>query len=139
MGVSFPRLFKTNTHGTGRGYPGLTTCGGILRESMGEFIGSFFVLLNVQTALVVEFYGLIHAIEQAQKISLTSLWFECDFVLVSVAFTVMTNVPWMFGNRWHTCLNYCGKIRVLLTESTQDYAIDRANLRKLEMSPRKKP
>jgi len=39
---------------------------------MREFIGCFFVFLDVHTALVVEFYGLIHVTEQAQKMGLTS-------------------------------------------------------------------
>ena len=38
-----------------------------------------FTFLDVQTTLVAEFYEVIYAIEQAQKMSLTSLWLECDF------------------------------------------------------------
>jgi len=37
---------------------------------MEEFISGFFAFLDVQTALVVEFYGIIHVIEQAQKMVL---------------------------------------------------------------------
>jgi len=59
---------------------------------MGEFIGVFSVFLEVQTAMVAEFYGVIHAIEEAQKMRLTNVWLECDFVLVCVAFTARTNV-----------------------------------------------
>jgi len=32
-----------------------------------------------------------------------------------VVFTVRTNVPWTFRNRWNTCINYCGKIRFMIT------------------------
>jgi len=39
------------------------------------------------------------------------LWLECDYVLVCVAYTAKTNVPWILHNRWNTCLDYCGKIR----------------------------
>jgi len=97
-----------------RGYPGLTTCGGIFRGSMGEFIGVFSAFLEVHTALVVEFYGVIHAMEEAQKMGLTNVWLECDFALVCAAFTARTNVPWMFRNRWNACLNYCEKIRFMV-------------------------
>jgi len=45
----------------------------------------------VGTAMVAEFYGVIHAMEEAQKMWLTNVWFECDFVLICIAFTV--NVP----------------------------------------------
>jgi len=44
----------------------LVTCGGIFHVSIGEFIGDFSNFLNVQIVLVVEFYGVIHIIEQAQ-------------------------------------------------------------------------
>jgi len=59
---------------------------------MKEFIGVFSTFLEVQTTLVVEFYGVIHAMEEAQKMGLTSVWLECDSVLVCDAFTAMTNV-----------------------------------------------
>jgi len=32
---------------------------------MGEFIGAFSSFLEVQSALVVAFYGVIHAVEEA--------------------------------------------------------------------------
>jgi len=51
--------------------------------------------------------------EEAQKMGLTNVWLEYDPALVCVAF--MTNVPWMLQNRWNTCLNYCGKIRFMVT------------------------
>jgi len=63
---------------------------------MREFIGAFSTFLKVQTALVAEFYGVIHAMEEAQKMGLTSVWLECDSALVCDAFTARTNVPWIF-------------------------------------------
>jgi len=44
----------------------------------GEFIGVFFAFLEVQTIVVVEFYGVIHAMEEPQKMGLTNVWLECD-------------------------------------------------------------
>jgi len=67
-------------------------CGYISRGSMGKFIGGLSIFIDIQTVLVAEFYGVIHVIEKTQKMSLTSLWLECNFVLVCVAFSVMTNV-----------------------------------------------
>ena len=66
---------------------------------MGEFIGAFSAFLNIQTALVAEFYGVIYALEEAQKMRLTNVWLECDSALVCAAFTVRTTVPWMLRNR----------------------------------------
>jgi len=65
--------------------------------------------------MVAEFYGVIHAMEETQKMGLTNVWLECDSALVCAEFTVRTNVPWMLRNWWNTCLNYCGKIRFRTT------------------------
>jgi len=82
---------------------------------MREFISAFSVFLEVQTVMIAEFYGVIHAMEETQKMGLTNAWLECDSAVVCVAFTTRTNVPWMLRNRWNTCLNYCGKIRFMIT------------------------
>ena len=66
---------------------------------MEEFIGPFNAFLEVQTALIAEFYGVIQAMEEAQKMGLTNVWLGCDFALVYNAFTARTNVLWMLRNR----------------------------------------
>jgi len=48
--------------------------------------------------MVAEFYLVIHAMKETQKMGLTNVWLECDSALVCVAFTVRTNVPWMLRN-----------------------------------------
>ena len=70
-----------------RGYPGLTTCGGIFCGSMGEFIDGLSVFVDVQTSMVVECFGIIHVMEEAQKMRLTNVWLQC-----CVAFTARNNV-----------------------------------------------
>jgi len=40
---------------------------------MREFIGGFSAFFDIQTALVIEFYGVIHVIKEAKKLGLTSL------------------------------------------------------------------
>jgi len=40
---------------------------------MGEFIEVFSAFLEVQTVLVAEFYGVIHAMKKAQKMGLTNV------------------------------------------------------------------
>jgi len=40
---------------------------------MVEFIGVFSMFLEIQPAMFVEFYGVIHAIEEAQMIGLTNV------------------------------------------------------------------
>jgi len=65
--------------------------------------------------MVVEFYGVIHAMKEAKKTKLNNVRLECDFALVCDAFIAMTNVPWMLHNRWNICFNYCEKIRFRIT------------------------
>jgi len=64
---------------------------------MRQFIGAFSAFLEVQTAIIAEFYGVIHVIEEVQKMGLTNVWIECDSALVCVVFSVRTNVPWMLS------------------------------------------
>jgi len=40
---------------------------------MKEFIGALSAFLDVQTALVAEFYGVIYALEETQKLDLTNI------------------------------------------------------------------
>ena len=74
-------------------------------ENLLEF---FYAFLEVQTALVVEFHGVIHDMEESQKMGLNNVWLKCDSTLVCVAFTT----PWMLHNQWNICLNYFGKIKL---------------------------
>jgi len=64
---------------------------------MREFIRAFSAFLEVQTVLVAEFYGIIHALEEAQKIGL--IMYGWNVIMVCVAFTTRINVPWMLRNR----------------------------------------
>jgi len=62
---------------------------------MRKFIGAFSAFLEVQIALITEFYEVIHAMEEAQKMELINVWLECDSALVCAAFTARTNVSRM--------------------------------------------
>jgi len=53
----------------------------------------------VKTGLVAEFYGVIYAMEEIQKMNHTNVWLECDFAFICATFTAMINVSWMFHNR----------------------------------------
>ena len=82
---------------------------------MGKFIGIFSALLEVEVAMVAEFYEVIHAVEEAQKMGRTNVWLECDSALFCATFTTKTNVLWLLLYRLNTCLNYCRKIRFRVT------------------------
>jgi len=54
---------------------------------MGEFIRAFSVFFEVLITLIAEFYGVIHVMEEAQKMELTNVWLKCDSALVCVTLT----------------------------------------------------
>ena len=89
----FPLLgwVKINIDGVVTGSPCLAACGDIFRGSIKEFIGGFFVFLDIRTILVCWVLWSYTCIEEAKKMGLTSLWLECASILVCVAFTGMTN------------------------------------------------
>jgi len=57
---------------------------------MEKFIGVFSMFIKVRTVLMVEFYEVIYAMKEAQKMRLTNIWLECDSSLVCAAFIVRT-------------------------------------------------
>jgi len=56
---------------------------------MGEFICAFSGFLKVQTALVAEFYGVIHVMEEAQKMGLTNVWLELSWFVLRLLLGLM--------------------------------------------------
>ena len=77
----------------------------------GSLLVIFLFSLIFKRLWLPSFYGVIHATEEAKKMGFTSLWIECDSVLLCAAFTGRTNVHWILPNRWNTCLDYWGKIK----------------------------
>jgi len=65
-----PDWVKINVDGAVWGF---ANCGDIFHWSMGEFIGAFSAFIEVQTAMIADFYGVIHAMEEAQKMRLTNV------------------------------------------------------------------
>ena len=75
----FPSLgwVKINADGAARG---ILVC-----LLMGEFIGAFSAFLEVHTTMVLEFYGVIHAMEEAQRWGLLMsglIWFSLGLCCV---------------------------------------------------------
>ena len=58
-----------------------------------------YIISMLNSAIIIEFYKVIHVIEEAQKMGIINVWLECDSALVCVAFTVRTNVPLMLRNQ----------------------------------------
>jgi len=83
---------QINIDGVAMGSPSLASCG-IFRGSMRKFISGFSYFLNIHNVMVAEFYGVIHAIEEAKNMGFPCLYLECDSFLVCIAFTTKTNAP----------------------------------------------
>jgi len=86
-----PGWVKINNDGAARGIRVLLLVDVFFVGVWGSLL-VFFVFLEVQTIMVAEFYGVIHAMEEAQKMRLINVLLECDSALVCVAFTANTNV-----------------------------------------------
>lgn len=94
---------KCNTDGAARGSPGIAACGGIFRNRMASILGCFTLNIGMVNSLTTEFTAAILAIEIALKNNWSSLWLECDSMLVVDAFKSPSRVPWKLRCRWKNC------------------------------------
>jgi len=70
--------------------------------------------------LVVEFYGVIHAIEEAKKRGFPGVWLECDSALACAVFNARIDVPFILRNRWNKWLIIVRKIRFRISHTFRD-------------------
>jgi ribonuclease HI len=95
---------KCNSDGASLGNPGPSSCGGLFRNSKGEFLGAFAYNLGISNSLSAELNGAMYAVELAHHYGWKSLWLETDSVLVVNAFKSSKIIPWHLKNRWDNCL-----------------------------------
>jgi ribonuclease HI len=95
---------KCNCDGASLGNPGLSSCGGIFRNSDALFLGAFSFNLGISSSLNAELVGAMLAIETAVNKGWSQLWLESDSMLVVKAFSSSKVVPWALRNRWDNCL-----------------------------------
>jgi ribonuclease HI len=82
---------------------GKAACGGIFRNSLGQFLGCFAEGLSYGNSLFAELCGAMRSIEFAQSKSWNNFWLETDSMLVVQAFKNSAIVPWQLRNRWINC------------------------------------
>ncbi|GAU30382.1 hypothetical protein TSUD_57940 [Trifolium subterraneum] len=70
--------FKCNTDGAALGAPGQAACGGIFRDSTGDYIGCFADKLGIENAFIAELVAAMKAIEIAFTNGCHKLWLETD-------------------------------------------------------------
>jgi len=95
---SSPSWVKINTDGAVMGSPVLLPVVVFVVGVWENLLGVSLLSLMFRLLWLLS-YGVIRVIEQTQKMDLSSLWLECDYVLVCVAFTTRTIVPWTLCNR----------------------------------------
>ncbi|XP_058759807.1 uncharacterized protein LOC131633112 [Vicia villosa] len=95
---------KINCDGTSSP-SGLSACGGIARNSDGNFLGAFADFLGVANSLIAELSGAMMAIEFAYEKNWSNIWLETDSTAVVKAFNSPYTVPWFIRNRWFNCIS----------------------------------
>lgn len=69
---------KANFDGAAKGNPGKARCGGVLKDSIGNFMGVVATPLGVQTNHVAEAVGSYYIINLVVEIKCKNLWLEGD-------------------------------------------------------------
>jgi ribonuclease HI len=96
---------KCNIDGASKGNPGLSSCGGIFRNSSADFLLCFAEPLGFSSSYHAELQGALRAIEVAHQMNWKNLWLETDSELVVLAFKNPDfHVAWALRNRWHNAL-----------------------------------
>jgi hypothetical protein len=80
------------------------SCGGIVRDFTGTFLGCFASNVGRWSVFEAEIMELILAIEFATCNHWNRLWLECDSSSVVHAFKNPSIIPIHLRNRWHNCL-----------------------------------
>jgi len=68
-----PGWVKINIDGVARSILVLLLVEVFFVEVFGEFIGAFSAFLEIHTVMAIEFYGVIHVMEETQKMRLTNV------------------------------------------------------------------
>ncbi|XP_058725539.1 uncharacterized protein LOC131596818 [Vicia villosa] len=92
-----------------------SACGGLFRNSFGDFIFGFAENLGNNNASFAEVSGALRAIEIAQQYNWNHLWLETDSSLAVKAFNNLASIPWSLHNRWFSCRAYIRQIHFLIT------------------------
>ncbi|XP_058782945.1 uncharacterized protein LOC131657578 [Vicia villosa] len=74
-------------------------CGGIFRDSLGNFVLAFAEPVAELNSLDAEFSAVFRAIEIARDRAWLKLWIECDSLIVVQAFSKEVLIPWQFRDR----------------------------------------
>lgn len=73
-------IFKLNTDGSH--INGLSACGGLLRNSLGNFIQGFYCNLGAATSVAAELWGLVLGLRTTRSLGITTLEVEMDSSVV---------------------------------------------------------
>ena len=71
-------FLKLNTDGSALGNPGLTSAGGLIRDSNGNWVRGFSRFIGTTNSFAAELWGLRDGLELAQKLDMAKLIVEVD-------------------------------------------------------------
>jgi len=69
---------KCNTDRNSPGNPGHSSCSGIVRDNISNFLGGFSTYIGVDSALAAEILIVIFALEPAERDGRNNFWLESD-------------------------------------------------------------
>jgi ribonuclease HI len=92
-----------------------SSCGGIFRNHLADFIGCFAERLTLCSAFFAEVSGALRALELASQNNWTNLWIETDSALLVLAFKSSSMIPWSLRNRWNNALLKSKNMNLLVT------------------------
>jgi len=85
-----PILHWIKANCDGAATTGATSCGGIFRNSSGQFLGCFVERLNAGNSLIAELCGIMRTLELAKQRNYTHIWLETDSRIAVFAFKSQT-------------------------------------------------
>jgi ribonuclease HI len=92
------------------------SCGGVFRNSAGDFIFGFAEPLGNFSPLQAELTGAMRAIELAYQFNWKNIWLETDSLLVVSAFSTRSVVvPWNLRIRWLNTLKLLNELNCIVT------------------------
>lgn len=91
------------------------SCGGIFRNSMGDFYLAYSKKLKFYSSFHLEIDIVIHVIVIANERGWSKLWIDRDSFLVVQDYTNPSIIPWKLRKLWKFCMEMKNTMSLLLT------------------------
>ena len=95
---SLTNWFKLNFDGASKGNPGTTSCGVVIRNFNGDFVGGMAIPLGCQTNHVVEASTALYGLMYAKDLNLFNVWIEGDSLNIINFLKKIYPASWTISN-----------------------------------------